>query len=339
MKTIKVELMQHTPMIHFQYDQDGATLRASEVKPKLDRFLLDKLGKDVKKEWLVGSGSHPALDYKMRFEAGELAKNVQLNAYTPKNGTKWKTDFPMLLSNIMGGGQVKKEDLRFFSMHKTVTMTLYFKNEELLNALNIETEIPKFFATTNFGQRSNKGFGSFTVTSIGDINCKNTAFANNDFYMNFSNGSASVYPNKIYTIAKQKSLFKIIDAFWTEVKKEITKYDYSINRNKIESVESYIKYMPDSGVKNLGVDRLPTPILFKPIFYKGKEKMYTSVYIMRDNDMLQRLYHYHKSHPYKFVGTEINNIRYIKNFVKNELTDNGEWDCNNVIINFYGLNR
>ena len=49
MKKITVELMQHTPMIHFQvrYDQNqtlreqrGATLRASEVKPKLDRYLL-----------------------------------------------------------------------------------------------------------------------------------------------------------------------------------------------------------------------------------------------------------------------------------------------------------
>lgn len=33
-------LIAQTPMIHFQHDQKGATLRATEVKPKLDRYLL-----------------------------------------------------------------------------------------------------------------------------------------------------------------------------------------------------------------------------------------------------------------------------------------------------------
>lgn len=44
MKTLKVTLKQHTPLIHFQHDQYGATLRASEVKPKLDKFILERLG-------------------------------------------------------------------------------------------------------------------------------------------------------------------------------------------------------------------------------------------------------------------------------------------------------
>ena len=44
MRKLKIELKQHTPLIHFQHDQEGATLRASEVKPKLDRYILTKLG-------------------------------------------------------------------------------------------------------------------------------------------------------------------------------------------------------------------------------------------------------------------------------------------------------
>ena len=44
MHTLTVKLKQHTPLIHFQHSQQGATLRASEVKPKLDRFILAKLG-------------------------------------------------------------------------------------------------------------------------------------------------------------------------------------------------------------------------------------------------------------------------------------------------------
>ncbi|MBK6914992.1 MAG: hypothetical protein IPH11_15525 [Ignavibacteriales bacterium] len=81
------KLKQHTPLIHFQHDQHGATLRASELKPKLDKFILMKLGKEADKslteneaiykkgleeakakKWLVGKGEHPALEYKVRIE-------------------------------------------------------------------------------------------------------------------------------------------------------------------------------------------------------------------------------------------------------------------------------
>ena len=44
MRKLTVILRQHTPLIHFQHYQDNATLRASEVKPQLDRFLLTQLG-------------------------------------------------------------------------------------------------------------------------------------------------------------------------------------------------------------------------------------------------------------------------------------------------------
>ncbi len=43
--TLRFTLKQHTPIIHFQADQEGATLRASELKPKLDRFVADDLKK------------------------------------------------------------------------------------------------------------------------------------------------------------------------------------------------------------------------------------------------------------------------------------------------------
>lgn len=43
MYKLEFTLKQHTPLIHFQHHQYGATLRASEVKPKLDRFLIEKI--------------------------------------------------------------------------------------------------------------------------------------------------------------------------------------------------------------------------------------------------------------------------------------------------------
>lgn len=45
MKKIVVQLVQDTPMWHFQGAFDDCCLRATEVKPKLDRFLLAKLDK------------------------------------------------------------------------------------------------------------------------------------------------------------------------------------------------------------------------------------------------------------------------------------------------------
>lgn len=59
-------LIQQTPLIHFQHDQKGATLRATEVKPKLDRFIIEKMGgeDEVPGKWFIGDTK--ALDYKMR---------------------------------------------------------------------------------------------------------------------------------------------------------------------------------------------------------------------------------------------------------------------------------
>ena len=52
---ITYELKQETPIIHFQHNQSGATLRATEVKPKLDRFIIKKLGgvEKIDKSWFI----------------------------------------------------------------------------------------------------------------------------------------------------------------------------------------------------------------------------------------------------------------------------------------------
>lgn len=70
MYQLKFTLKQHTPIIHFQHDQDGATLRTSEVKPKLDRFIIKQMGgKDkVPKEW-VNNEEKGSLNYNLRIEA------------------------------------------------------------------------------------------------------------------------------------------------------------------------------------------------------------------------------------------------------------------------------
>ena len=329
MKTVKVELIQHTPMIHFQvrYDQPqtlreqcGATLRASEVKPKLDRYLLNKLGKDARKGgWLVGSGTHDALDYKMKIVADDgdgTASVVQLPqpTYNTKNNkTKWKADFPMLLANLMGGGQGNIEDLRFLSMHKKVTMYIYLRAREVKDKKTGEKHLddtwykeleeklreflPEFFATTNFGQRSNKGFGSFTVNSIDDgETLYGEDYADKSLIMDYCLGKNL----DVYSLEVQKKLFTVIDFFWIELTHHIYN-DEEIDLYNVTDTNSYIKVMAKYNLnqdrKNhdklrlkADVKRLPAPILFKPISFLDEDgKLWFSVFIMMDCNMIQSL--------------------------------------------------
>jgi len=101
MYKLEFTLKQHTPIIHFQHSQAGATLRATEVKPKLDFFIMKKLLNnpeipDTKvrevflekannphddnqkkwKNWLVGNGDHASLDYKMSIVGLQSKKYV-----------------------------------------------------------------------------------------------------------------------------------------------------------------------------------------------------------------------------------------------------------------------
>jgi hypothetical protein len=113
MYKLEFTLKQHTPLIHFQHDQAGATLRATEVKPKLDQFIMKKLlndpdipdhkireefekraltkladGKDHHwKNWLVGKGKneHVALDYKLRILSGEKIQRFIIASRLGKN--------------------------------------------------------------------------------------------------------------------------------------------------------------------------------------------------------------------------------------------------------------
>ena len=62
----EILLSQQTPMWHFQSDQEGCCLRATEVKPKLDSFLLKKYGETFNKYRVNDTN---ALDYKLSFIA------------------------------------------------------------------------------------------------------------------------------------------------------------------------------------------------------------------------------------------------------------------------------
>lgn len=138
-------LIPQTPLIHFQYQQPGATLRATEVKPKLDAFLTKKAKKegiDLSRYCIKDT---KALDYKMRLCALER-NQVEIG---------YRTDYDIYYGN-MGRNAVRKEGV----LSKT-SLTVVCVIPELLKLL--ERYISEFFAVTNFGTMSGKGFGSFIV--------------------------------------------------------------------------------------------------------------------------------------------------------------------------------
>lgn len=161
--TLSFKLRQHTPLLHFQHNQPGATLRATEVKPRLDKYLIAKLGKEYTKKWLVGAGLHPALDYKIRFINGTYKPEIPLPTKTKpdRDGKlRYYTNpemFPQVLANM--GGKDTAQELKHFRMYDSVQVEIFSLYEELIQAL--KEAIPAFFATHNFGNRKSKGFGSF----------------------------------------------------------------------------------------------------------------------------------------------------------------------------------
>lgn len=216
METLKVTLKQHTPLIHFQSGQYEATLRASEVKPKLDRFILAKLGngdyeigKIIAEDngWLIGKGQHPALNYKMKI-APFKNQEVTLRIQGPDDDGKYTTsDFPMLLSNM--GGKEDKSQLTNLVLYNHVEMTIVMKNKKL--GENLRELLPLFFANTNFGQRSSKGYGSFTVYKLN--NEKAIMWDPTKYY---TSGcpmmSFIIEDNDIYN--KQRKIFDTLDFYW-----------------------------------------------------------------------------------------------------------------------------
>ena len=138
-------LIPQTPLIHFQYRQMGAALRASEVKPKLDRYLLKLYDGDPKewKKWLI-PGQEKALNYQMRILAEEKAdlKGLKIG------------DCAAYFANLGNG-----DDKDFVFRHCRLEINCFIP--ELLKFL--DENIGSFFVLHNFGTRQSKGFGGFLV--------------------------------------------------------------------------------------------------------------------------------------------------------------------------------
>jgi hypothetical protein len=247
-------LKQQTPMIHFQHDEEGVCLRASEVKPKLDKFLLAQLGDGSyergiknarKKNWLIGKGDHPALNYKLRIEAEEGSEPERsTDIKTAKDlvvqyGEIKKSKFNSKICRSYFGnmadmkrGMNQKESIFYQS---EIQLRVFCFNDTLQT--HILNHILGFFLMHNFGTRQNKGFGSFKIVSINDRICNYNIFSEMKKYF-----TAPFYKVEYSSAKPQKQLNDVADIY------QLMKTGVNIGQDYFRA---YIyKYMHDKNIGN-----------------------------------------------------------------------------------------
>jgi hypothetical protein len=153
-------LRQHTPLIHFLPGQQQAFLRGTEVKPRLDAYIIDKVGKhNIPDDWKVGfafDDDKAALNYKLSFKPVEVLEPFTIER-EGKNGRPQQ--FPAYFANM--GEKDKTKHKHFVFAKQDARVTVKSLNAELLG--KVAGYLPGFFATHNFMSRKTKGFGSFTM--------------------------------------------------------------------------------------------------------------------------------------------------------------------------------
>lgn len=188
-------LIQQTPMIHFQSREPGACLRASEMKPKLDKFL-GQMIPDIPQNWYIDKNQSLALNYKVKI-------------HTDEKSSAGKPDRNLFFGNT-GKGLRKKTVI----YRKPIKITIVCFNDSLMNA--IKEHLEAFFLLHNFGTRQNKGFGSFVLKAT--VNRKDT----DKLLSNYINSSCNIYKitynNTYNNQITYKDIFKDIATFSSVLK-------------------------------------------------------------------------------------------------------------------------
>lgn len=191
MHQLEIKLIQHTPIIHFQHNQYGATLRASEVKPKLDKYIFKNLSPSQKDEglkngWIITNNNRNWLNYKMI-----IISSNQTDEYL------FTSDISNEEESAIRGADINVINDSPFFAQREVDKTIKTKDEwdkiskkglfqtnltikilvcsDTLKSL-LMMHIPPFFVIHNFGNRQDKGFGSYLSKSIsidGSVVCQN----------------------------------------------------------------------------------------------------------------------------------------------------------------------
>lgn len=166
MYKLEFTLKQHTPLIHFQHGQEGATLRATELKPKLDRYLdcfsFDYDFKKIK-NYLTGYLKKQDNQFKSKYENGYNSLDYKISIRTNPDNiiiSEIPERFPCFFGNM--GDENQRDPKKFSFTNDLITVTFSTNHKFILEQLRKEG--PNFFAGNNFGTRQSKGFGSYYIS-------------------------------------------------------------------------------------------------------------------------------------------------------------------------------
>ena len=276
MEKLIIRLKQHTPLIHFQPLQYEANLRASEVKPKFDKFIISK-GFTLKKEWTHGKEPY-SLNYKMK-----------IYPVLDNNDKKIIDKLPMFFGNKTGIAKIDKKQGVCYS--KGIYIEFITREKEIMTL--IMEHIIAFLFYTNFGNRQSKGYGSYYIDSdkkendskvFRDIQIKAKDFLNN-ISGNISYREVNILIDK--NNSKDTSVLEVYN-------EDILCRNYNIGLKKSIVINSDLRISPlpnsktwkaynndelNKAIKNYKINRAPSPILLKIID--------SNLYIIKRKDIVE----------------------------------------------------
>lgn len=225
---ITYDLKQQTPLIHFQHYENGACLRPSEVKPKLDRFLfalhdgLEKLKKQHP-DWFMGYNPD-AKDDEDKVKNIKDALNYKMQIISTDKVKPNPNIHKLYFGNM---GKKPHEKICSLFSDKGFKLTIICFNIELLKEIN--DYLIDFFLVTNFGTRQNKGFGSFRISAINGEKCSYTKsiieriskYYTHFFYMEYEQSASNYIVNDQKKRYGYETMFDDICEFYSLLKSGI----------------------------------------------------------------------------------------------------------------------
>ena len=216
---LELGLKCHAPIIHFQPSTNakGATLRASEVKPKFDKYLWTKEPEEL--------ATYELLPYKMKFIAKKKKEVID-----EKTKDK-KVDIPLYYA---------KDQKRMVITNPKIVVTCFDPTLQKL----IVKHIKNFFIVTNFGATQGKGYGSFTIIDPEKNDQVEQENAEKILMEEF--GLKTLYKIDCNQLSKGlkeiEKIFEVIENFYKIIKGGINHKGY---------IKGFLfKYMSDKGIKN-----------------------------------------------------------------------------------------
>ncbi|MFZ1560583.1 MAG: hypothetical protein WAT37_11700 [Saprospiraceae bacterium] len=212
MYILNFTLKQHTPIIHFQHDQDGATLRATEVKPKLDRFILMNIGKN---DYEAGRIYAKSNDWLIDKEKGALNYKLIIESQSSNIEVKIEKAYPNYLGN-MG----KTLDEKAFIFSDKVNVKFICSNNDLKKKIN--DEFSNFLTSTNFGTRKSKGFGCYSLLDNTERNFDTQMLRifGTVFKLTWKNSTVNIFDDHKFLFRRIQDEYKVLKAGDSRSKKD-----------------------------------------------------------------------------------------------------------------------